>query len=154
MSEPSELAVCTFRIGRVLYGIDVARVEQVLPRVVPVGVPGAAPAVEGLLHLEASAVPLVDLRRLLPRGPPPRGARPQVLVVRLGRRRIALRVDGLEAVRTHPLTTVRSAGPGAPPGVIGEVGPPEATCLLLDLKQLLRQPPGPAARRRTLASDR
>jgi purine-binding chemotaxis protein CheW len=134
-----ELGICAFRVGRALYGIDVARVDQVLPRVVPVPLPGATPAVEGVLHLHGVRVPIVDLRKLLPRGQPPRGARPQVLVVRLGRRRIALRVDGLEAVQTHALQTVRPAESHAPRGVIAEVGPPDVPCLLLDLKLLLRR---------------
>lgn len=136
--EAPELAVCAFRVGRAVYGIDVARVEQVLPRVVPLPLAGAAPPVEGVLHLHGVRVPLVDLRKLLPRGQPPHGARPQVIVARLGRRRIALRVDGLEAVRSHALQTVRPTGAGAPRGVIAEVGSPEAPCLLLDLKLLLQ----------------
>jgi purine-binding chemotaxis protein CheW len=139
----SELALCSFRVGRGLYGIDVARVDQVLPRAVPLPLPGATPEIEGVLHLHGVRVPIVDLRKLLPRGQPPRGARPQVLVVRVGRRRIALRVDGLEAVRTHELQTVRPADSDAPRGVIAEVGPPEAPCFLLDLKLLLRRKGAP-----------
>ena len=53
------------------------------------------------MHVHGTAVPIVDLRRLLPAGTPPRTAKPKVVLARLGRRRVGLRVDGMAGVRRY-----------------------------------------------------
>ena len=64
------LELCAFWVGGAVYAIDVARVDEVLPRVVPLPVPGVPEHVEGVVHLQGATVPIVDLRRLLPPGDP------------------------------------------------------------------------------------
>ena len=38
---------------------------------------------EGVVHVHGTAVPIVDLRRLLPAGTPPRTAKPKVILARI-----------------------------------------------------------------------
>jgi len=128
--------VCAFWVGDAVYGIDVARVEEILPRVVPLPVVDAPEHVEGVVHVQGTAVPIVDLRRLLPAGSPPRTAKPKVILARLGRRRVGLRVDGMAGVRRYTVAEIRPAG--TVPGVLAITGD---ECRLLDLRELLADRP-------------
>jgi chemotaxis signal transduction protein len=135
--------VCAFWVGGAVYGIDVTRVEEILPRVVPLPVADAPAYVEGVVHVQGTAVSIVDLRRLLPAGTPPRTAKPKVILARLGRRRVGLRVDGMAGVRRYTVAEIRPAT--AIPGVLAIT---VDECRLLDLRELLAD--RPANRRREL----
>ena len=124
--------VCAFWVGEAVYGIDVARVDEILPRVVPLPLADAPPHVEGVVHVHGTAVPIVDLRRLLPAGAPPRTAKPKVVLARVGRRRVGLRVDGMAGVRRYTVAEIRPGG--ATPGVLAVTAD---ACRLLDLRGLL-----------------
>jgi len=112
-AESKGVEVCAFWVGDAVYGIDVARVEEILP-------------------VHGTAVPIVDLRRLLPAGTPPRTAKPKVILARLGRRRVGLRVDGMAGVRRYTVAEIRPGG--AVPGVLAVAAD---DCRLLDLRGLL-----------------
>ena len=142
-SDAQAVDVCAFWVGSAVYGIDVARVDEILPRVVPLPVADAPAHVEGVVHVQGAAVPIVDLRRLLPAGSPPRTAKPKVILARLGRRRVGLRVDGMAGVRHYTVAEIRPGGPV--PGVLGITAD---ECRLLDLRELLAD--RPANRRREL----
>jgi purine-binding chemotaxis protein CheW len=133
-AELQAIDVCAFWVGAAIYGIDVARVDEVLPRVVPLPISDAPAHVEGVVHVHGTAVPIVDLRRLLPGGTPPRTAKPKVILARLGRRRVGLRVDGMAGVRRYTATEIRPGG--AVPGVLGVT---TDDCRLLDLRELLAE---------------
>jgi len=135
------LELCAFWVGSAVYAIDVARVDEVLPRVVPLPVPGLPEHVEGVVHLQGATVPIVDLRRLLPAGTPPRTAKQKILVARLGRRRVGLRVDGLAGVQQFQEQDVAPPATGEPAPVIGAVESGEGRWHLLDVKTLLRRAP-------------
>ena len=139
-AESQAVDVCAFWVGNAVYGIDVARVDEILPRVVPLPIADAPAHVEGVVHVHGTAVPIVDLRRLLPVGTPPRTAKPKVILARLGRRRVGLRVDGMAGVRRYTAGEIRPGG--AVPGVLGVTAD---ECRLLDLRGLLAEPA--AARR-------
>jgi purine-binding chemotaxis protein CheW len=142
-SDAQAVDVCAFWVGGAVYGIDVAGVDEILPRVVPLPVADAPAHVEGVVHVQGAAVPIVDLRRLLPAGSPPRTAKPKVILARLGRRRVGLRVDGMAGVRHYTVAEIRPGGPV--PGVLGITAD---ECRLLDLRELLAD--RPANRRREL----
>lgn len=133
------LELCAFWVGGAVYAIDVARVDEVLPRVVPLSVPGVPDHVEGVVHLQGATVPIVDLRRLLPAGIPPRTARNKILVVWLGRRRVGLRVDGVAGVQQFQEQDVTPPSRDEPPSVVGAVASREGPWRLLDVKALLRR---------------
>ena len=126
-AEPQAIDVCAFWVGATVYGIDVARVDEILPRVVPLPVIEAPAHVEGVVHVHGTAVPIIDLRRLLPAGTPPRTAKPKVILARIGRRRVGLRVDGMAGVRRYtaaenPSGRAGSGGPGSHRGRVPAAG--------------------------------
>jgi purine-binding chemotaxis protein CheW len=142
VSEGSQAVdVCAFWVGAAVYGIDVARVDEILPRVVPLPVAEAPAHVEGVVHVHGAVVPIVDLRRLLPTGTPPRTAKPKVILTRIGRRRVGLRVDGMAGVRRYTVAEIRPGGPV--PAVLAITSD---ECRLLDLRELLaKRAAGPRA---------
>jgi purine-binding chemotaxis protein CheW len=135
------LELCAFWVGSAVYAIDVARVAEVLPRVVPLPVPGLPEHVEGVVHLQGATVPIVDLRLLLPAGTPPRTAKPKVVVAWLGRRRVGFRVDGLAGVQQFHEQDVTPPAKGEPGPVIGAVASRDGSWRLLDVRVLLRRVP-------------
>ena len=131
-AEPQTVDVCAFWVGEAIYGIDVARVDEILPRVVPLPVADGPAHVEGVVHVHGTVVPIVDLRKLLPAGTPPRTAKPKVILARIGRRRVGLRVDGMAGVRRYTVAEIRPGG--SVPGVLAVTAD---ECRLLDLRGLL-----------------
>lgn len=91
-------AYCTFRVGELLIGVDVERVQEVLydPELTPV--PLAHPGVVGLLNLRGQIVAALDARRRL--GLPERspGASATHVIVRCQSEAVSLVVDADDEV--------------------------------------------------------
>jgi purine-binding chemotaxis protein CheW len=87
-----------FRLEGQRYGLDLERVERVLPQVALAPFPKAPAIVSGVFDLHGRLVPVVNVRRRfrLPERAP--GVADQLLVVRSARRRLALAVDAVEPV--------------------------------------------------------
>ena len=58
------LQICTFRVGELLLGIEVAQIQEVLRDTKVTPVPKTPPAVSGLINLRGQIVTAVDLRTL------------------------------------------------------------------------------------------
>jgi purine-binding chemotaxis protein CheW len=56
---------CSLRVGDLLLGIDVARIQEVLRETSITPVPLAHPAIRGLINLRGQIVTAIDLRRRL-----------------------------------------------------------------------------------------
>jgi purine-binding chemotaxis protein CheW len=134
--------LCAFWVGAEEYALDIMRVEEILQPLKSTPVPNAPDFVEGVLSLRGTILPVVDLHRRLGSGVPPPKAKPKLLVCRVGRRQVALRVDGVSEVvrvRRHDIKPApRFPGKGGTAYVVGVWGPPQRMKLLLDLKALLR----------------
>ena len=61
----NEFEIVEFSIGKVNYGINVAKVREVITRVPVTSMPQAHPYVDGLFTLRGKAIPLVNLPRCL-----------------------------------------------------------------------------------------
>ncbi len=150
--------LCCFFVGAQELAVDIMRIEEILQpaRVTPV--PHSPPFVEGVINLRGAIIPVVDLRkRLRAQGAPPPRLKPKMLVCLLGRRRIALVVDGVSEVirvsRSALKPAVAFGPPGKEPLVVGVCGPPDAMKLLLDVKALLKSPDAPVVGPRGVARD-
>lgn len=139
--------LCAFRLGDEEYVLDIMRIEEILQPHATTRVVGAPEWVTGVINLRGAIVPVVDLRvRLQSKGEPPPKLKPKFLVCRVGRRRVALRVDGVtEVVRVgldelKPAPAILSGGHSA--YVVGVCGPPDRLRLLLDVKAAISLPRG------------
>lgn len=101
MSTESLNQVCTFRLGKQLFGIDVLEVQEVIPVQEMTPVPNAPPAVSGLINLRGQIVTALDLRVQL--GLPRSEKEPMNIVVRTTNGPVALLVDEIgDVVETRP----------------------------------------------------
>ncbi|HKA91639.1 MAG TPA: chemotaxis protein CheW [Haliangiales bacterium] len=91
------IELCTFRVGPLFLGIEVARVQEVLRHLPIVRVPLAAPAIRGLINLRGQIVTAIDLRRRLGLADTP-PASPANVVVRTPHGPVSLVADDVGEV--------------------------------------------------------
>ena len=91
MSAPQQL--CTFQLDDLLFGVEVDRVEEVLPHRPLTPVPLAPPQIAGLINLRGQIVPAIDLRRCLGLAEPAAGHEPGNVVLRSRDGLLSLLVD-------------------------------------------------------------
>lgn len=89
----NSMQYCTFRLAHLTFGVEVARVREVLRYQSMSPVPLSADVVEGLMNLRGQVLTALCLRRRL--GLPPRddGVRPMNVVVMTSHGPLALLVD-------------------------------------------------------------
>jgi purine-binding chemotaxis protein CheW len=93
----------TFQVADCLYGVDVTRVQEVLPPQPRTPTPLAPRTVAGLVNLRGQVVLAVDLRARLTL--PARDDEPMMVVVRVGSETVSLLVDRIgEVVAVGPET--------------------------------------------------
>ena len=90
--------MCTFRLARLFFGLEVHHVQEVLKYRELTQVPLAPPEVRGLINLRGQIVTAIDLRRRL--GLPERGegVKPMNIVVRSHEGIVSLLVDEIQDV--------------------------------------------------------
>lgn len=84
---------CTFYLDRLLFGVEVSKVQEVIPYQEMTRVPLAPAVVKGLINLRGQIVTAIDLRRCLDLDEGPSDRRPMNLVVRNGGEAVSLLVD-------------------------------------------------------------
>lgn len=134
---------CTFIVAGRQFGLDVARVQEVLKPQPMTSLPLAPPAVSGLLNLRGRIVPAVDLRVVLglagTESPPPGGH----LVVFDAESPVSLTVDAIGDVRhagdVSPVPVPHTLEGPARELISGAVPLPDGLLLLLDLDRTLER---------------
>ncbi len=113
-------------VGNERYGLEFADIAEVLPRPRIAPVPGAPPAVAGVMQVRGEIRPVLDLARLLDL--PRAAARDSFAAVflRRGARRAGLLVDRVEGIREFPAGECRPAGDA-----------PRTRCVTPDLTEFL-----------------
>lgn len=96
MNSPALLLV--FRLAMQRFALPLVVVERIVRAVEVTRLPGAPPVVSGVINVGGSLVPVLCLRQRL--GMPLRTIRPadQLLLARMGRRTVALLIDGVDGV--------------------------------------------------------
>ncbi len=85
--------LCTFRIGRLVLGVDIMKVQEVLLPQEMTRVPLASRAVGGLINLRGQIATAIDLRWQLGLPPRPTDERPMNVVLRTDDGAVSLLVD-------------------------------------------------------------
>ena len=131
------LRLLVFRVGDLTCAVEVRAVREVLPAQPATRIPGAAPAIAGLVNVRGALVPLVDGRLAL--GHPARDGGSVMLL------EVAGRTVGVVVDEVLDLVTVgdgewaeRRELPGVDPRVVRAVGKSDGTAfILLDFSALL-----------------
>ena len=84
---------CTFSIDGLFFGVEIARVQEVIPYQPMTHVPLAPPAVRGLINLRGQIVTAIDLRRRLELSERPADQLPVNVVVHTDDGAVSLLVD-------------------------------------------------------------
>jgi purine-binding chemotaxis protein CheW len=87
------LQFCTFYLDKLLFGVELKGVQEVIRSLDVTQVPLAPPVVSGLINLRGQIVTAVDLRRRLELSPRPPGTLPMNVVVRSEDGAVSLLVD-------------------------------------------------------------
>ncbi len=105
---------CTFYLDKLLFGVELKSVQEVIRSLEMTKVPLAPEVVSGLINLRGQIVTAVDLRRRLELEPRPPGLPPMNVVVRTEDGAVSLLVDEIgdvvevgEATFERPPATLR-----------------------------------------------
>jgi purine-binding chemotaxis protein CheW len=138
MADLSALRLLLFRIADLVCATEVTTVREILERQPATRIPGAAPAVEGLINVRGELLTLVDGTRLLGRAGS--GTIGATLLIGVGRHTVGMIVDRVLDLITVPreALSAREELPGVDPRLVRAVGRREGEAfLLLDLDALL-----------------
>jgi purine-binding chemotaxis protein CheW len=110
-----ETQFCTFHVDRYFFGVEVAKVQEVVRHQETTPVPLAAPEITGLINLRGQIVTTLNLRRRL--GLPPRtdAALPMNVLISTGDGAVSFQVDQIEDVLSVSPDTVE-----VPPATMDE----------------------------------
>jgi purine-binding chemotaxis protein CheW len=138
----NERRYCTFHVDKLLLGIDIERVQEVLADQTITPVPLADPDVAGLLNLRGQIVTTVDARRrlgLTERGGG--GTAPTIVVIRSSGEAVSLLVDhegDVVDVEEHRVVEVpETVGAGIAALAVGAYKLEGALLLVLDADQMV-----------------
>ena len=139
MSEERQLVV--FQLGAELYGVEIARVHEIIRLQTVTRVPRAPSFVEGVINLRGKVIPVVDLRRRfgLPTAEHTRATR--IVVVEIGDQVVGIIVDSVSEVLRINSSTVEPPSPVVA-GIDSEylhgiAKLPERLVILLDVDRVL-----------------
>jgi len=96
----NEAEVLVFRVRGKRFGVNVAKVREVIPIEEVTDMPMAHPAVDGLVDIRASVVPLVNLEKYLygSEGNPENAGKESLMLLEFNNRQTAFRVGGIERI--------------------------------------------------------
>jgi purine-binding chemotaxis protein CheW len=111
-----------FEVGGRRFGLPAADLREIVRAVSVTPLPGGPAAVEGVINVRGSVVPVIDLRRAL--GLPPRGVAlsDHLVILRSGTTPLALRVDRALEIRAAGADAAAKGG-GRLVGVDGGLVP-------------------------------
>jgi purine-binding chemotaxis protein CheW len=106
-----EQQLVVFQLGGELYGVDIARVHEIIRMQTVTRVPRAPSFVDGVINLRGKVIPVVDLRRRLglPSAEHTRASR--IVVVEIGDQVVGIVVDGVSEVLRVSSSVIEPPGP-------------------------------------------
>jgi purine-binding chemotaxis protein CheW len=106
-----EQQLVVFQLGAELYGVEIARVHEIIRLQAVTRVPHAPAFVEGVINLRGKVIPVVDLRRRfgLPLAEHTRASR--IVVVEIGDQVVGIVVDGVSEVLRVNHATIEPPSP-------------------------------------------
>jgi purine-binding chemotaxis protein CheW len=140
MRDAEEVQLVTFRCGNHDFAWDILQLQRILRYEVPSPLPDAPAFLEGVVSLEGSAVPVVDLRKRLGL-PATVNDDTRTMVLQLEGQRIGVVVDA-----ARELLRVESTAIAAPPPMVkglaaryiaGILARPDRTVVILNAQRIL-----------------
>ena len=139
--ETAEAQLVVFELADEVYGVDIARVDEVIRMQEITRIPRAPDFVEGVTNLRGKVIPVVDLRKRFGLAVSDIKASSRIVVVYIGSHTIGLIVDGVSevirvtAANIEPPSAVVTGVDSAYLRGVAKVG--ERLVILLDLDYVL-----------------
>ncbi len=137
-SGTNEFEIVEFNIGEVNYGINVAKVREVITRVPVTAMPSAHPFIDGLFTLRGKTIPLVNLARVLKK----KGSdNPQnIIVTEINNYDIGFLVDNVSRIHRISWKNMESAPDvGNDSLLVGLIKMTDKIVLLLDFERIITE---------------
>lgn len=103
--------IVVFDLGDELFGIDIARVQEIIRWLRVTRVPEAPHFVEGIINLRGKVIPVIDLRRRFKLEAVSASKGTRIVVVDIHGLTVGLIVDAVSEVLHVPLSTVEPPSP-------------------------------------------
>ena len=134
----ADLQAIVFGLGDETYGIEIGFVHEIIRNQELTVVPGASPAVLGLINLRSQVLPVLSLRTIFGRPPGELDSSARIVLVGLAGARVGLLVDRVFEVRTFPAESI-SPPPAFATGesgfqAVGIAQPDTGLVVLLDVE--------------------
>lgn len=124
-SGTNELEILEFKVGANYYGINVAKIKEILSYKEPTPIPNAHPCVEGIFMPRDVIISIIDLAKNLNLAPSADKSKDMYIVTNFNSLNIAFHVHGVVGIHRvswadiiKPDETVNSAGAGIATGII------------------------------------
>lgn len=124
-SGTNELEILEFKVGSNNYGINVAKIKEILSYKEPTPIPNAHPCVEGIFMPRDIIISIIDLAKNLNMAPSTDKSKDMYIVTNFNNLNIAFHVHGVVGIHRvswadiiKPDDTVNSAGSGIATGII------------------------------------
>ena len=140
-AETEERQLVVFQLGAELYGVDIARVHEIIRLQTVTRVPRSPAFVEGVINLRGKIIPVVDLRRRFGLADVENTAAGRIVVVQIGDQVVGIIVDSVSEVLRVNTATIEPPSPVVA-GVDAEylqgiAKLPDRLVILLDLDRVL-----------------
>ena len=139
-SGTNELEILEFRIGANYYGINVAKVREILPYKEPTPIPNAHPCIEGIFMPRDEIITIVDLARYL-NMPASDGGKDMYIVTNFNKLNIGFHVHSVMGISrvswseiSKPDATLNGHGNGIATGIIKLQG---KLIVILDFEKII-----------------
>ena len=134
----NEFEIVEFSIGSVNYGINVAKVREVITRAPVTEMPQAHPYIDGLFTLRSKVIPLVNLPRCL--NVPSMEEPKNIIVTEINNYRAGFLVDRASRIHRISWKDIETAPEvGEQSRVVGVVKMPDKMILLLDFESIIAE---------------
>ncbi len=134
----NEFEIVEFNIGNVNYGINVAKVREVITRVPVTAMPQAHPYIDGLFTLRGKAIPLVNLPRCL--NAQTAGTPRNIIVTEINNYNIGFLVESVSRIHRISWKEMEPAPEvGDQSRVVGIIKMKDRIVLLLDFETIIAE---------------
>ncbi|MBO4559087.1 MAG: chemotaxis protein CheV [Lachnospiraceae bacterium] len=124
-SGTNELEVLEFIVGQNHYGINVAKIKEILPYKQPTPIPNAHPCIEGIFMPRDTIITIVDLSKSLSLPPSENTRSDMYIVTNFNKLNIAFHVNDVVGIQrvswadiTKPDESISNSGKGVATGII------------------------------------
>ncbi len=142
-SGTNELEILEFRVGSNYYGINVAKIREILPYQVPTPVPNADARIEGIFMPRDEIISIVDLSRVMNLPAAQSTVGDMYIVTNFNNLNTAFHVQGVEGIHRvswgdiiEPDSTINASGMGMATGIVRIEG---RLIIILDFEKIVAE---------------